>query len=229
MKKILFYTFLMIFGLTALVVLLGIVQILAIKDEYLKPLTYAFLLELGVAVIAIFTKADFFDDQQKVKNKQAIAQKTDPKKISTKELLQMFDNRLLREVEELISLDLEKVSYPSHEEKEKLLIKLYASEKIARFFEHTYSSIFGSQIKALRYLNTYAGSYIPSTGIHKFYDAVKTQYERISSKYSFENWLNYLERIVLILRNKDTVCITVRGQEFLKYLVDQGLTDNKIG
>jgi hypothetical protein len=64
MKKHLFYTFLWTFGATALVTLLGIAGVLQIPSGILISLVGAFLLELAGAVIYVFRKADFFDDNK---------------------------------------------------------------------------------------------------------------------------------------------------------------------
>lgn len=60
MKKHLFYTFLTIFVATSLVTLLGITDLVTIKEGYLNALVAAFLVELGGAVIAIFKSTNFF-------------------------------------------------------------------------------------------------------------------------------------------------------------------------
>jgi len=117
----------------------------------------------------------------------------------------------------------------SQEEKEKLLIKLYACEKIAYSFNQIYSAIFGSQINALRYLNPYVVSFIKITETRKFYDFAKQQYPKIYSEYNFKKWLGFLERAAFISRKKDSIMITSKGQAFLKYLIAQDLSDNKIG
>ncbi len=62
MKRHLFYTFLTIFGLTAIVTLLGITKQIPIDDFYLKGLFGAFIIELGGAVIALYRNADFFGE-----------------------------------------------------------------------------------------------------------------------------------------------------------------------
>ncbi len=62
MKRHLFYTFLTIFILTAGITLLGITDIIAIREQYLTPLFSALLIELVGAVIALYKVAKFFDD-----------------------------------------------------------------------------------------------------------------------------------------------------------------------
>jgi hypothetical protein len=57
---ILFYTFLVVFALTALVTLLGVVGVVSIDPSHLKLLLGAFLIELAGAVITLFRGAPFF-------------------------------------------------------------------------------------------------------------------------------------------------------------------------
>ena len=61
MKRHLFYTFLTIFGLTAVVTLLGITRVIVIEEFYLKGLFGAFIVELAGAVVALYRKAEFFE------------------------------------------------------------------------------------------------------------------------------------------------------------------------
>lgn len=62
-KDILFYTFLLIFVVTAVITLLGIVQVLTIKPGYLNTLVGVFVVEIAGAVIALFRRVDFFPDE----------------------------------------------------------------------------------------------------------------------------------------------------------------------
>lgn len=60
MKRHLFYTFLLIFIATSVITLLGIVDVVEIKDEYLSKLIVAFLIELSGGVVFVYKQADFF-------------------------------------------------------------------------------------------------------------------------------------------------------------------------
>jgi hypothetical protein len=149
--------------------------------------------------------------------------------VSAKDLMKIFDNKLLLEVEGWIKSELDKIKHDSSEEKETLLIKLYASEKIARHFDQTYNLIFGSQIRALQQLNSFAGQLVSSNEIRFFYNEASLNNPLFYSSYSFDSWLAFMHSSVLIIRLGDSIGITVRGQEFLKYLIDQGLSHNKVG
>lgn len=63
-KQHLFYTFLFLFVLTAIITLLGVTNVLDIRDQYLAPLVGAFLLELAGAVIALYRGARFFEHDE---------------------------------------------------------------------------------------------------------------------------------------------------------------------
>ena len=54
MKAHLFYTFLAIFVATSVVTLLGVTNVIAVREGHLTALITAFLVELAGAVIAIF-------------------------------------------------------------------------------------------------------------------------------------------------------------------------------
>jgi len=63
MKKALYYSFLGIFIATALITLLGILNVIHIDGFYLKALMGAFLVEMAAALIAVFRKTDFFSEK----------------------------------------------------------------------------------------------------------------------------------------------------------------------
>ncbi|API87684.1 hypothetical protein [Francisella uliginis] len=65
MKKHLFYTFLLLFVVIVVITLLGIANVLHIKVEYLTPLVTIVLAGVGGAVIGIYKKVDFFEEEEK--------------------------------------------------------------------------------------------------------------------------------------------------------------------
>ena len=64
MKQHLFYTFLGIFIVTAIVTLLGITKVIIIDDKYLTPLFTALIIELVGTVIAMYRGVNFFDENE---------------------------------------------------------------------------------------------------------------------------------------------------------------------
>jgi hypothetical protein len=63
-KTHLFYTFLVIFAATAVITLLGVTNVIVIREGHLTALITAFLIELAGAVIAIFKSANFFSPEK---------------------------------------------------------------------------------------------------------------------------------------------------------------------
>ncbi|AJQ92755.1 hypothetical protein [Gynuella sunshinyii] len=61
----LFYVVLFIFTVTAIVTLLGIIQKLSIKEQYLNKLFTTLVLELVTAVIYMFSQTDFFSNNHR--------------------------------------------------------------------------------------------------------------------------------------------------------------------
>jgi hypothetical protein len=130
---------------------------------------------------------------------------------------QTYDNQLLRECEDSVRLEAQKRQ--SAAEREAFLVKTLSAVIILAFFEGTWNVIFGSQIRALELLNK---------GIAKVED-LRPHYEQDLDKrpqYPFESWYGYLKEQVLIRQDGYNVAITVRGKEFLKYLVQCGRTDS---
>lgn len=64
-KNLLFVTFLICFIVTFAITLLGITDVLKIRDGYLNVLFGSLVLELVAAVIALFKKTSFTDDGSK--------------------------------------------------------------------------------------------------------------------------------------------------------------------
>jgi hypothetical protein len=65
LKIHLFYLFLAIFAATSIVTLLGVTNVIEIREGYLTALVSAFLIEVAGAVIAIFKSANFFGGEDK--------------------------------------------------------------------------------------------------------------------------------------------------------------------
>jgi hypothetical protein len=139
--------------------------------------------------------------------------------VQLKEIDNMYNaNRglLLHEVEE--SVRVEAAKYPN-DEREAKLIQHVSTLMVVGFLEFTWYSIFGSQIRALEHLNK---------GVATLED-LKPYFSQESEKrpqYPFESWIGYLKHQMLIIQDGYNVNITVRGKDFLKYLVQNGRTAN---
>lgn len=151
---------------------------------------------------------------------------TSPK---TKEALKKFDSPLLTEQEQILKDEMAKINPATQEEKDDIFYRALASSQIAVTFEKTYFTIFGSQIKTLQHLNESMKSTLNKKEVRKFYEEAKTTNQKFYTTYSFEEWLGYLGASYLIKQKEESIGITVRGKEFLKYIVDQRYTSKKAG
>ncbi len=112
-------------------------------------------------------------------------------------------------------------------DRETALFRALARSNLREHFERSHRIIWGSQIRALQELNS-----VPTANVNflkPFYDTAANAEPNVYEKYSFDDWLRFLEGQVLLIRKGDMVEITMEGQEFLKYLVDMRLTTVKVG
>ncbi len=126
-----------------------------------------------------------------------------------------YDNQLLRETEELFRASARKCQ--AGDEREGFLIRNLATITILAFFESTWHSIFASQLTALEQLNK---GFLKIEDLRPYFQINAEQ----RPQYQFESWFGYLKTQVLIRQDGYNVGITVRGREFLKYLVENGRT-----
>jgi hypothetical protein len=142
-------------------------------------------------------------------------------------LKKTFDNALLVEVEEKLKQQLDELDAKHPTEKEKLLLRLLASLVIIQSFDRTYFLIYGSQIATLQHLNDLRGQKVMVSDLVVFYDIAKNSDPQFYAQYSFERWFEFLISSFLIRKDGDIAFITLRGKEFLKYLIEQGYTTLK--
>lgn len=128
-----------------------------------------------------------------------------------------YDNTLLRETE----INVRKLSdqYQPGSDRERFFIRLVASGVVIFIFELIWVSIFRSQIRGLEQLN---GGPLRIDDLRPHYQQATTEYPQVYGKYSFEQWLAFLRTQILIKDHPRGLEITVRGREFLKYLIQTG-------
>jgi hypothetical protein len=128
-----------------------------------------------------------------------------------------YDNVLLRECEDTIRA--ESNQYQPGADREKFLVRFSASSYITYFFEITWANIFGSQLLALDAINQ-----APRTidEVRVYYDTIAAHRPDVFGHYSFDSWINFLRTRILIVEQGRIVHLSVRGKEFMKYLVHCG-------
>jgi hypothetical protein len=132
---------------------------------------------------------------------------------------------IVQEQANLIRADLQKLNV-SQQEQIELLVKHLAVTQLWLRAEYTYRTIFGSQIALLKFLNTTGAG--TRAQLLQFYETAKLQFPELYTGYSFEQYLHYLvSQSLIAAQDPDRYVITVAGKEFLKWLAESGLVENK--
>jgi hypothetical protein len=84
-------------------------------------------------------------------------------------------------------------------------------------FEILWSSIYASQIKALQALNN---RQLKRENLSHFYEEVAKASPSSYANYSFDEWLGFMQTQTLIRYDGDLIGITIKGKDFLRFLID---------
>jgi hypothetical protein len=104
------------------------------------------------------------------------------------------------------------------QERKNFLVTTCARLVTVSFSEQIWLLIFGSQLRALEEVNKQP---VKIDFLKTYYDAGLQQRPDFygNGKYSFASWLAFLKHWKLMIEDGDSIAITIRGREFLKYLV----------
>jgi len=58
--------------------------------------------------------------------------------------------------------------------------------------------------------------------VFPYYTNAATDYAWYYVNYSFDKWIGFLRDCLLVTEQADNICITHRGREFLKFVVNEG-------
>jgi hypothetical protein len=107
-------------------------------------------------------------------------------------------------------------------DKEGFYAKFIGVGLIAYIYDMIWSSIFKSQLLALLELNRKNG-HLPLADIKSFYNQAAASRPEYYVRYTFDQWLSYMKsQLLLIVYPSNMVEITLRGKDFLKYLLHNG-------
>jgi hypothetical protein len=136
--------------------------------------------------------------------------------------IQELEDPVAKQFEEKVGVELDNLDL-NPVQKEARLVRALAVTQLERSFALAYSSIFASQIQMLNLLN---GRQLPkSEGSDLLKDLQK-------NPVSFANWnidqfMQYLIVWRFVEETDDTYSITITGRNFLKYLVNTGLSHER--
>lgn len=137
----------------------------------------------------------------------------------SKSTVDLFSNAIKEETE------LESIE--TAEDREQTLFRYSQALYLLYHFNKIYSAIYGSQIRILQILN---GSNLETKETVKFlYDFAKDRNPEYYMNYSYDQYLNFLESYDLIsLDTNRKISITLLGRDFLKFIIEMGLTTEKL-
>jgi hypothetical protein len=133
---------------------------------------------------------------------------------SVEELLKAFDSPALRMREDAIRMDLDNRKITDSKAREQILIRHLASAFNSLDFENKYRAIWGSQLQVLGQLNS--STEPTSRELFKpVYEQAAGLNPEVFKNYSFDQWLDFLRQILLIVEKDGTLQISIEGREFL--------------
>lgn len=140
--------------------------------------------------------------------------------------LSLFNPLTITEYENAVKKETNLDNYTTPEEREYVLFRYSQAIYLIMHFNKIYELIFGSQIKLLQVLN---GSLREnSNSLKRFYDTARDKYFTTYDNYSYEQYLSFLFNYRLIMQESDgNIKITILGRDFIKYIVETGLSTEK--
>jgi len=109
----------------------------------------------------------------------------------------------------------------SPSDKEAFYARFIGIGLVAYFHDETWYTIYGSQLQALSELNSKGIVALSTVKAH--YDTAAIKFTALYPKYTFNEWLHYMEARMLIVKYpSNMIDITHFGKDFLKYLTHAG-------
>lgn len=136
-------------------------------------------------------------------------------------------NPVVRHQEESIVQRVNEQAGQNPADRERLLVGVLARTFVDLNHERNYLAIFGSQIAALRHLNSIES--LPRGELQRFYDDGRRTDPGFYGDYSFDSWLTFMARSGLIDIDGDRVSISAGGRDFLQYLIANRRPEGKRG
>ncbi len=147
-----------------------------------------------------------------------------PTVVQLEEMYRIFDGPMLRETEANVRARFDEIE-PT--EREAFLSRTITMLMVLSIYEMAWLNIFGSQLRALNQLNN---RMLTHEELRHFYDEGAANLPQLYQNRTYESWLAFLRTSVLVRDEGDRIQITVRGREFLRYVVQSGYDQNaKLG
>jgi hypothetical protein len=126
-----------------------------------------------------------------------------------------------------IRVDLKKIESQPDQKKVGLLVRHLALTQAEYFAERVYRLIFGSQISALRWMNTFGPATVDQ--VRRFYETAKSKFPDGYEGYSFDVWFDFFRSYGLVSpASNERLIITADGKYFLQWMAAEGAVEAKL-
>lgn len=133
---------------------------------------------------------------------------------------------LIEEAEQKIYESLKQIDITNPEDKVKVLAKHYANLQIRSGFQQIDNTIYGSQLRALKALNSQE-NHVEKSFFESFYIDAFHKYPNQYANIGFDTWFNYLKSAGLINTQDFRYFITQFGRGFLIALTEAGVEEDR--
>ena len=141
------------------------------------------------------------------------------------ELMNIGDSVVLKEVEHLITVDLEKRDI-SAQDSVRVLTRHLAATQLSLDYEQIHSLIFGSQIYLLKRLNEVQGQGKPPEFIEEHFERVRAAFPELAD-WSLQQYMTFLYARTLVISKDGNVHITQKGVDYLVWVARTGHNEDK--
>ena len=141
--------------------------------------------------------------------------------------LALFKPETIEYFENAIKLETNLESYKEPTDRVNVLYRYSQALYLIMHFNRIYERIFGSQIRLLQILN--GSQREDKRSLKVFYDSVKDRNPSVFENYPYDQYLEFLKSNDLILFEPNgEIKITILGRDFIKYIVETGLSTEKL-
>lgn len=178
----------------------------------------------------LYGPRDFRTDESFLKTldqKQSIATTTGPETKKEIEDLMKYGEEfgVIKKQEDRIRADLTVRKLDFNNPTAGVLIRHLAASQVLRFFDNTYNTLFGSQIRLLRLLDQ-SKEGLPENVVQEFFVAIQNANAALST-WDLVGYIKYLMSQGLVDKIDQTFRITKLGEEFLIWLSKSGNNENR--
>jgi hypothetical protein len=145
------------------------------------------------------------------------------------QLIIKFDSVLVRRICESLESHLTTTFKNNASDRERFLIKTAADAVATGAYEHMYIQIYGSQLAAVRDLNS--AGVVPASSLEPYFLQAKEAFPTLYENDTFDRWLAWLTNVGYFVQrhNDDRISISDIGRDFLQYVVSRGYQFSKAG